>query len=221
MFAEHATQLDEAVSLIERALQGRARQPVVPRQSGLGVRPAGQARSGGSAADHRSRKTSEELRHSGTPRRPAAQAESSGRRDRRMETVARGRRRFHRSRENPAEDRRRREADQEIAMVLASRALPAAHRALLLVALVIVAACGRTPTPSFRPAPARRFPSSRRPMPRRAHRAARSKTLTVSMALSGKAGRTRLRGRVDAGFARALARCGSRAARLSGGRSSF
>ena len=86
-------------------------------------------------------------------------------------------------------------------MVLASRELPAAPRALLLAALVMVGACGRTPAPSFPTGAGTPFPEFGSAYAEASDACRTVKTLTVSLALSGKAGRTRLRGRVDAGFA--------------------
>ena len=86
-------------------------------------------------------------------------------------------------------------------MVLASRALPAAPHALLLAALVIVGACGRTAAPSFPTGAGTPFPEFASAYAEACNTCRTVKTLTVSLALSGKAGPTRLRGRVDAGFA--------------------
>ena len=86
-------------------------------------------------------------------------------------------------------------------MVLAARARPDAPRALLLAALVIVAACGRTAAPSFPTGAGTPFPEFASAYAEASATCRTIKALTVSLALSGNAGRTRLRGRVDAGFA--------------------
>lgn len=86
-------------------------------------------------------------------------------------------------------------------MLPASRASAVASRALLLLAFVLAAACGRTPAPAFPTGASTPFPDFASAYADASASCAKTRTLTVSMALSGKAGRTKLRGRVDAGFA--------------------
>ena len=71
-----------------------------------------------------------------------------------------------------------------------------------LVSLVaLAAACARPAPPAFPSGPGLPFPEFASAYAQATASCARVNTLTASMALSGKAGRTKLRGRVDAGFA--------------------
>jgi hypothetical protein len=86
-------------------------------------------------------------------------------------------------------------------MLPASRASAVASRALLLLASGLAAACGRPPAPAFPTGASTPFADFASAYADASATCAKTTTLTVSMGLSGKAGRTRLRGRVDAGFA--------------------
>jgi outer membrane lipoprotein-sorting protein len=86
-------------------------------------------------------------------------------------------------------------------MVPASRASAVASRALLLLLLVLAAACGRAPAPAFPTGASTSFPDFASAYADASASCAKIETLTASIALSGNAGRTKLRGRVDAGFA--------------------
>ncbi len=97
MFAERGARLDEAVDLVQRALEDRAGQPVVPRQPRLGVLSAGAPRTCRSAADRRRREAANEFGRAGPSRRSAVQAGAVLRGCRGLGTVARGGRRVHRS----------------------------------------------------------------------------------------------------------------------------
>ena len=103
MYAERGERLDEAVSLLQRALEGRARQPLVPRQPRLGLLPAGQARSRGRAAHRSCRQAGGELGRAGSPRRPAIQAAALRRGGGGVEARARRRRSVNRSRQGREE----------------------------------------------------------------------------------------------------------------------
>ena len=68
MLAERGDRLDEAVTLLQRALKIRARQPVVPRQPRLGLLSAGPPRSRRPSTHGSSRKAAVELRRPGSSR---------------------------------------------------------------------------------------------------------------------------------------------------------
>jgi outer membrane lipoprotein-sorting protein len=85
-------------------------------------------------------------------------------------------------------------------MLSASRPPAAALRCALLLAVLLAGACGRK-APSFPSGTGTPFPEFASAYAGASASCLSVKTLTVSMALSGSAGRTRLRGRVDAGFA--------------------
>src|SRR5207302_1955319 len=84
--------------------EDRARQSVLPRQPWLDLSAAGKDRSRRYAAGGRGGEAAEDLGHSGTPGRPAAEAEPPCRSDCRLAAGARRRRRVDRSREDSEED---------------------------------------------------------------------------------------------------------------------
>ena len=176
LLANRGRSLDEAVRLVERALDGGAGQSGVPRQPGLGALPPRQpgrgrevsVAGGGAAAAQRGRP--------GSPGRRARPARPVGRCDHRLDARARGRRR-HRPRAGRKENSGRKDEDTALRMINSQLPTPNSQGVgRLTVGILGLVGVGIVPCSlqrvrsrgscRFLPTPALRFPTSRRSIAR-------------------------------------------------------
>ena len=202
MLAERGERLDEAVQLVQRALKIEPDNPSFLDSLGWAYFQQGRLDQADAAADAGGREAPEQLRRAGAPRRSPIQAAALRRRGIRLGTRALGRRPVNR----PSQDREeapRRTLPHGPAVIPSSRAVGICRAARRGGAwpLCVSSRPAAPKAPALPSGGGAAFPDAAAAYAEATSQCRGVRTLSAELALSGRAGRQKLRGRILGGFA--------------------